>query len=53
MKIGEAMYKQQQEAEGGAEAAQEAPSEEAPKNDAEDVVDAEYEEVDDKKEKSA
>lgn len=52
MKIGEAMYKQQQEAEGGAEASAEG-TQEAPKNDAEDVVDAEYEEVDDKKEKSA
>ncbi|MEM6602673.1 MAG: Hsp70 family protein, partial [Pseudomonadota bacterium] len=50
MKIGEMMYKQQEEN----AAADGASSEEADKQDAEDVVDAEYEEVDeDKQEKSA
>jgi molecular chaperone DnaK len=48
MKLGEAMYKAQQEAQAGAGAA---PGGEAGKK--EDVVDAEFTEVDDDKKKSA
>jgi len=50
MKLGEAMYKAQQGAEGGAAAGEGAPGE-APKDD--NVVDAEFSEVDDDKKKSA
>jgi molecular chaperone DnaK len=54
MKLGEAMYKQQQEAQG-AQGAQGAPGAggEAPGEKKEDVVDAEFTEVDDDKKKSA
>jgi molecular chaperone DnaK len=48
MKLGEAMYKQQQEAQGAAPGGGEAQAEKK-----EDVVDAEFTEVDDDKKKSA
>jgi molecular chaperone DnaK len=50
MKLGEAMYKQQQEAQ---EAAPGAPGSAAGEKKDEDVVDAEFTEVDDDKKKSA
>jgi molecular chaperone DnaK len=51
MKLGEAMYKAQQTSEGEAAAAQDAAAE-APKKD-DDVVDADFEEVDDSKKGAA
>jgi molecular chaperone DnaK len=51
MKLGEAMYKQQQEAQGASGAS--GAGGEAPGEKKEDVVDAEFTEVDDDKKKSA